>query len=123
MFCHGAVWGYTGVGHEPAHEQAQARQHEQEGDPQPHEQGCARVFGRGGGQSFDAESGELVLTHLHPGVSPEAAIEATSWLLKVADELIETEEPTERELDVLRSLVPSEESNVAELIPSIADLE
>jgi glutaconate CoA-transferase subunit B len=71
----------------------------------------------------DAESGELMLTHLHPGVSPEAAIEATSWLLKVADELIETEEPTERELDVLRSLVPSEESNVAELIPSIADLE
>jgi glutaconate CoA-transferase subunit B len=71
----------------------------------------------------DASSGELVLTHLHPGVSPEVAIEATSWLLKVADELIETEEPTERELEVLRSLVPSDKSNVAERIPSTAELE
>jgi glutaconate CoA-transferase subunit B len=71
----------------------------------------------------DAESGELVLTHLHPGVSAEAAIEATSWPLRVADRLVETEEPTENELEILRGLVPSEKSNVAELIPSTADLE
>jgi glutaconate CoA-transferase subunit B len=69
------------------------------------------------------ESGELVLTHLHPGASADAASEATSWPLKVADELIETEQPTEKELEILRSLVPSEESNVAELIPSTIDLE
>jgi glutaconate CoA-transferase subunit B len=71
----------------------------------------------------DAESGELVMTHLHPGVSAEAAIEATSWPLKVAEELVETEAPSRRELHILRSLVPSEESNVAELIPSTADLD
>jgi glutaconate CoA-transferase subunit B len=71
----------------------------------------------------DAESGELILTHLHPGVSAKAAIEATSWPLEVADDLVETEEPSQRELEILRALVPSEESNVAELIPAIADLE
>ncbi len=43
--------------------------------------------------------------------------------LRVADKLVETEEPREKELEILRSLVPSEKSNVAELIPSTADLE
>ena len=71
----------------------------------------------------DTENGELALTHLHPGVPAEAAIEATSWPLRVADNLVETEEPTEKELEILRGLVPSETSNVAELIPSTADLE
>jgi glutaconate CoA-transferase subunit B len=64
----------------------------------------------------DPASGELVLTHLHPGVSAEAAIEATSWPLRVADTLARTEEPSERELEVLRALVPSEASNVGGLI-------
>lgn len=67
----------------------------------------------------DTESGELVLTHLHPGVSAESAIEATGWPLKVAEKLVRTEEPIERELEILRALVPSEESNVAEMIPAV----
>jgi glutaconate CoA-transferase subunit B len=71
----------------------------------------------------DASSDELVLTHLHPGISAEHAIGATSWPLRVADELAVTVEPSAKELDVLRSLVPSEKSNIAELIPSIAELE
>jgi glutaconate CoA-transferase subunit B len=71
----------------------------------------------------DTESGELVLTHIHPGVKAEAAIEASSWPLKVAEEPMRTEEPSEKDLEILRALVPSEESNVADLIPSIADLE
>jgi glutaconate CoA-transferase subunit B len=70
----------------------------------------------------DAESGELELTFLHPGVSVQAAIEATSWPLRVADEVDVTAEPSARELEILRSLVPSEESNVADLIPSTTDL-
>ncbi|MCW8984321.1 MAG: hypothetical protein OQK55_03190 [Thermoanaerobaculales bacterium] len=69
----------------------------------------------------DTESGELVLTQLHPGVAAETAIEATSWPLRVAEELNETEEPSEKELEILRTLVPSEKSNVAELIPAVAD--
>jgi glutaconate CoA-transferase subunit B len=68
----------------------------------------------------DAGSGELVLSHLHPGVSAATAIEATSWPLRVAETLARTEEPSERELDILRSLVPSEESNIAELIATAA---
>ena len=71
----------------------------------------------------DTEIGELILTHLHPGVTAEAAIEATSWPLRVADKLVETEEPTEKELEILRALVPSGESNVAKLIPTVAELE
>ena len=71
----------------------------------------------------DAGSGELVLTYLHPGIRAEAAIENTSWPLKVADRLSETEKPTPKELEILRALVPSEKSNVADLIPSIGDLE
>jgi glutaconate CoA-transferase subunit B len=67
----------------------------------------------------DREDGELVLTHLHPGVSAEVVIEATSWPLRIAEELVETEEPSQRELEVLRALVPSEESNIAEQIPEI----
>jgi glutaconate CoA-transferase subunit B len=71
----------------------------------------------------DIDTGELVLTQLHPGVSAEAAIEATSWPLRVAEELGRTEAPSQRELTILRALVPSEECNVADLIPSTADLE
>jgi glutaconate CoA-transferase subunit B len=70
----------------------------------------------------DRETGELVLTHLHPGVSAEAAIESTSWSLRVAEELVETEEPSARELEVLRGLVPSEESNIAEQIPTVGEV-
>ena len=66
----------------------------------------------------DAESGELVLTHLHPGVSAETAVAATGWPLRVADTLATTEPPTVRELEILRALVPSGASNFAELIPA-----
>jgi len=71
----------------------------------------------------DAESGELVLTHLHPGVSVETAIEATGWQLRVAPEILGTEEPTAAELEILRSLVPSGESNVADLIPAVGEID
>jgi glutaconate CoA-transferase subunit B len=47
---------------------------------------------------------ELVLTHLHPGVTVEQARAATGWELRVAADLRTTEPPTARELDVLRAL-------------------
>jgi glutaconate CoA-transferase, subunit B len=47
---------------------------------------------------------ELVLTHVHPGVTAEQAREATGWDLKVAD-LKTTEPPTPEELNVLRELI------------------
>src|SRR5690242_3386635 len=48
------------------------------------------------------EDGELVLTHLPPGAGGGEAREATGWPLRVADELDETEPPTEAELRALR---------------------
>jgi len=47
---------------------------------------------------------ELTLTHLHPGVSADQAREATGWPLRVADDLGETDPPTDDELSTLREL-------------------
>jgi glutaconate CoA-transferase subunit B len=66
----------------------------------------------------DPGTGELVLTTLHPGVAAEDAVAATAWPLRVAETLRRTEAPTARELEVLRALAPSHESNIAGLIPS-----
>jgi glutaconate CoA-transferase subunit B len=48
------------------------------------------------------ETGELVLTALHPGATVEQAIANTGWALKTAAELRETEPPAEDELRILR---------------------
>src|SRR3954449_9320736 len=48
---------------------------------------------------------ELVLTHVHPGISAEQAREATGWDLQVADPLRTTAPPTAEELRELRELV------------------
>ena len=53
----------------------------------------------------DPETRELVLTHLHPGVTVEQAQDATGWDLKIADDLQTTEPPTDDELSKLRELV------------------
>jgi glutaconate CoA-transferase, subunit B len=53
----------------------------------------------------DPETCELVLTHVHEGVSADQAREATGWALKVAGELATTEPPTDDELAKLRELV------------------
>jgi glutaconate CoA-transferase, subunit B len=48
------------------------------------------------------QTGELVLTALHPGKTPGAAIENTGWHLKVASNLRFTEPVTDKELGILR---------------------
>jgi glutaconate CoA-transferase subunit B len=53
----------------------------------------------------DQRTRELVLTHLHPGVTLEAARAATGWHLASAPELRRTEAPSTHELAVLRELV------------------
>jgi len=53
----------------------------------------------------DPETRELVLTHVHPGITAEQAQEATGWDLKIADDLQTTEPPTEEELKALRELI------------------
>jgi glutaconate CoA-transferase, subunit B len=52
----------------------------------------------------DPDDGELTLTHVHPGVTVEAARDATGWDLRVAPTVAETDPPTDDELAVLRSL-------------------
>ena len=53
---------------------------------------------------LEPRDGELTLTHIHPGADANAAREATGWPLRVAGDLRETREPSERELDAVRSL-------------------
>jgi glutaconate CoA-transferase, subunit B len=47
---------------------------------------------------------ELTLTHVHPGIAVDEARAATGWPLRVADEVRETDPPSELELTALRSL-------------------
>jgi glutaconate CoA-transferase, subunit B len=53
----------------------------------------------------DPESCELVLTHVHPEVTADQAREATGWDLRLADDLVTTDPPTDEELRQLRELV------------------
>lgn len=48
------------------------------------------------------ETGELVLTALHPNATAEQAIANTGWMLKVASEVRHTDPPTAEELRILR---------------------
>ncbi len=52
----------------------------------------------------DPESGEFVLTALHPGRTVDEAVAATGWPLRVSDDLTVTEPPTAEELSALRAL-------------------
>jgi glutaconate CoA-transferase subunit B len=47
---------------------------------------------------------ELTLTSVHPGATADDARAATGWDLRVADDLAETEAPTDDELTALRAL-------------------
>jgi glutaconate CoA-transferase subunit B len=53
---------------------------------------------------LEPRDGELTLTQLHPGATAEQAVAATGWKLKVAEDLRETEPPTDEELAALRAL-------------------
>ncbi len=52
----------------------------------------------------DPETGELVQTALHPGVTAEQAIAATGWPLRLAEPLEVTAPPTANELSALAAL-------------------
>ncbi len=52
----------------------------------------------------DPVTSELVLTHIHPGVTVEQCVAATGWDLRIAAEVSETAPPSADELTVLREL-------------------
>ena len=51
------------------------------------------------------ETKELIMTHLHPGVSMEQARKFTGWPLKFAESIKTTTIPLEKELSFLRKLI------------------
>jgi glutaconate CoA-transferase, subunit B len=53
---------------------------------------------------LDRDERELVLTRVHPGVTVDGVRAQTAWDLRVADDLKETDPPSEEELCVLRGL-------------------
>jgi glutaconate CoA-transferase subunit B len=53
----------------------------------------------------DAETRELVVTDLHPGVTADQVREKTGWDVRFANDVVETMAPTENELSVLRALL------------------
>jgi glutaconate CoA-transferase subunit B len=53
------------------------------------------------------QDGEAYLVSVHPGVSVEEVLANTGWMLRVADELVETPAPTDTELRVTRELDPN----------------
>jgi glutaconate CoA-transferase subunit B len=53
---------------------------------------------------LEPRDGELALTRVHPGVEPDEARSATGWNLRIADDLRETEPPSDGELGALRAL-------------------
>jgi len=52
----------------------------------------------------DAQTKELTLTHVHPGVTADEAVAVTGWPLRVAAALGTSEPPTSSELETLRAL-------------------
>ena len=52
----------------------------------------------------DAATGELTLSHVHPGVTVDQVRKTTGWPLRVATDIEETEPATAEELAVLRDL-------------------
>jgi glutaconate CoA-transferase, subunit B len=52
----------------------------------------------------DPRTKELTLTEVHPGVTVDEARAACGWPLRLADDVSESEPPTEQELRVLREL-------------------
>jgi len=52
----------------------------------------------------DAETSEMAVTSLHPGITREQVRQNTSWEIRFADTVAETEPPSTGELEVLREL-------------------
>jgi glutaconate CoA-transferase, subunit B len=74
------------------------------GHPAARGRGVTTVITDLGVLTSDAESRELVLTSLHPGVEIVQVREATGWNLRVAPNLGVTPRPTQEELAALRDL-------------------
>jgi len=71
----------------------------------PAKSGPSAVITTKGVLRFGAD-GEAFLASVHPGVQVEDVLANTGWTLRVADALMDTPEPSEAELAVMRKLDP-----------------
>jgi|LSQX01.3.fsa_nt_gb glutaconate CoA-transferase subunit B len=55
---------------------------------------------------FDAETCEMYLEKIHPGITVEQVKAAVKWDLKVSPHLTETEPPTEEQVAIMRTVDP-----------------
>jgi len=68
--------------------------------------GPCRVITNLGVFGFEEESKRMMLESIHPGVSIEQIQENTSFELIIPAKIPETAPPTQKELDVIRSVDP-----------------
>jgi glutaconate CoA-transferase subunit B len=68
--------------------------------------GPATVITTLGILQFDPQSREMMLVSVHPGVSVDTVKDDTGWPLQIADKLMETPKPTEKELNMLQRFDP-----------------
>jgi glutaconate CoA-transferase subunit A len=80
--------------------------------------GATRLLTNLGQFLFDPEAGELVLTHLHPGVTLQDLQDQTGFEVHVAPDLSETAPPTAQELEMLRNEVDPLGIRRLEFVPS-----
>ncbi|MDH3829228.1 MAG: CoA-transferase, partial [Desulfobacterales bacterium] len=55
---------------------------------------------------FEADSKEMILVSIHPGVTVDRVLENTAWPLKVSKDLMSTPAPTDTELAILARFDP-----------------
>jgi glutaconate CoA-transferase subunit B len=68
--------------------------------------GPAAVITTLGVLHFDADTGEMALASVHPGVTVEHVLASTGWPLRVAPQVTQTPEPTAEALAILRRFDP-----------------
>jgi glutaconate CoA-transferase subunit B len=66
--------------------------------------GPSRVITDKAVMRFD-DSGEMYVDQLHPGITREEVQEATGWEIPFADDVEETPEPTDEEIDLMRNVL------------------
>jgi glutaconate CoA-transferase subunit B len=68
--------------------------------------GVKKVITNLGILGFDAESREMKLVAVHPGITQEQVQDKTGFQLAVSDNLEVTTPPSEEELEILRTIDP-----------------
>lgn len=68
--------------------------------------GPAAVITTMGVYRFDAETAEMYLEKIHPGIDLEKIKKAVQWDLAISPDLTETELPTEEQIMIMRTLDP-----------------